>query len=68
MTLVVENFALRAGKIITMNNHLLRFKKNKKYIVFDYETCGLNLASLDNKPWQLAFLICVGQQKMLPHA
>jgi DNA polymerase III epsilon subunit-like protein len=41
-----------------MNNHLLRFDKNKKFIVFDYETCGLNLASLDNKPWQLAFLVC----------
>ena len=45
-----------------MNNHLLRFKKNKKYIVFDYETCGLNLASMDNKPWQLAFLICSDQK------
>jgi DNA polymerase III epsilon subunit-like protein len=41
-----------------MNSNLLRFKKNKKFIVFDYETCSLNLASLDNKPWQLAFLIC----------
>lgn len=43
-----------------MNKHLLRFKKNQKYIIFDYETCGLNLASSDNKPWQLAFLICKG--------
>jgi DNA polymerase III epsilon subunit-like protein len=41
-----------------MEKNLLRFKKNKKYIVFDYETCGLNLASLSNKPWQLAFLVC----------
>jgi len=40
-----------------MNNHLLRFKKDARYIVFDYETCGLNLASLNNKPWQLAFLV-----------
>ena len=45
-----------------MNKHLLRFDKNKKFILFDYETCGLNLASLDNKPWQLAFLICEGNQ------
>lgn len=40
-----------------MNSHLLRFKKHKKYLVFDYETCGLNLSSLDNKPWQLAFIV-----------
>ena len=40
-----------------MNNKLLRFNKKKKYVVFDYETCGLNLASLENKPWQLAFLV-----------
>ena len=40
-----------------MNNHLLRFDKNKNYIIFDYETCGLNLASLNNKPWQLAYLV-----------
>ena len=36
---------------------LFRFNKRKKFIIFDYETCGLNLASLDNKPWQLAFLV-----------
>ncbi|MDA1237335.1 MAG: exonuclease domain-containing protein [Proteobacteria bacterium] len=40
-----------------MNNHLLRFDKNKNYVIFDYETCGLNLASLNNKPWQLAYLV-----------
>lgn len=41
-----------------MNKHLLRFNKDQKYIVFDYETCGLNLISRANKPWQLAFLVC----------
>ena len=50
-----------------MNNHLLRFNKNKKFIVFDYETCGLNLASLDNKPWQLAFLICENNEVKEKH-
>ena len=24
---------------------------------FDFETCNLNLASLDNKPWQLSFIV-----------
>jgi len=35
---------------------LLRFQKKQKYIFFDFETCSLNLGSLDNKPWQLAFI------------
>ena len=44
-----------------MKEHLLRFQYKQKYLVFDYETCGLNLGSLDNKPWQLAFLLCEGK-------
>jgi len=40
-----------------MSKDLLRFKKNQKYMFFDFETCGLNLGSLRNKPWQLAFII-----------
>tara|TARA_B110000305_G_C19437405_1_gene639788 strand:+ start:492 stop:1133 length:642 start_codon:yes stop_codon:yes gene_type:complete len=43
-----------------MNNELLRFKKGQKYIIFDFETCNLNLASEDNKPWQLAYIIAEG--------
>jgi len=40
-----------------MNDNLLRFKNHQKYIFFDFETCGLNLGSLQNKPWQLAFMV-----------
>lgn len=40
-----------------MKEHLLRFKKDQPYVFFDFETCGLNLGSLRNKPWQLAFLV-----------
>ena len=40
-----------------MRNDLLRFNKKQKYIFFDFETCGLNLGSLRNKPWQLAFAV-----------
>jgi DNA polymerase III epsilon subunit-like protein len=40
-----------------MKENLLRFKQNQKYIIFDYETCNLNLASEDNKPWQLSFIV-----------
>lgn len=50
-----------------MNEELLRFKKNQKYIVFDFETCSLNLASLDNKPWQLAFIIAEGNNILEKH-
>lgn len=39
-----------------MSKDLLRFKKDQKYLIFDFETCGLNLGSLRNKPWQLAFI------------
>jgi len=35
--------------------------------VFDYETCGLNLGSLSNKPWQLAFLLCEGKKILSRH-
>jgi DNA polymerase III epsilon subunit-like protein len=43
-----------------MKEDLLRFNKSQKYLIFDFETCNLNLASSHNKPWQLAFLICNG--------
>jgi DNA polymerase III epsilon subunit-like protein len=43
-----------------MNEHLLRFNKSQKYLFFDFETCNLNLASPDNKPWQLGFLVYEG--------
>jgi len=40
-----------------MRKNLLRFNKQQKYVFFDFETCGLNLGSLRNKPWQLAFIV-----------
>lgn len=40
-----------------MNNNLLRFNSQQKYIIFDYETCNLNLCSTENKPWQLSFIV-----------
>lgn len=43
-----------------MNEELLRFKKDQKYVVFDFETCSLNLVSEENKPWQLAFMVYEG--------
>ena len=43
-----------------MLDNLLRFKKDQKYIFFDYETEGLNLYS--SKPFQLSFIISEGQK------
>ena len=40
-----------------MTEDLLRFKRDQKYVFFDFETCSLNLGSLHNKPWQLGFII-----------
>ena len=45
-----------------MSDNLLRFKNNQKYLIFDFETCSLNLGSPENKPWQLSFLIVEGRK------
>ena len=39
-----------------MTEDLLRFKRDQKYVFFDFETCNVNLGSLDNKPWQLGLI------------
>ena len=41
---------------------MLRYDKKQKYICFDFETCNLNLLSLDNKPWQLSYIIAEGNR------
>ena len=43
-----------------MNDDLLRFKNDLNLLVFDYETCNLNLCSFGNKPWQLSFMVVEG--------
>jgi DNA polymerase III alpha subunit (gram-positive type) len=45
-----------------MSDNLLRFKNTQKYLIFDFETCSLNLGSPNNKPWQLSFLITEGRK------
>ena len=45
-----------------MKEELLRFNKKQKYMVFDYETCNLNLVSVENKPWQLAYIVFQGDK------
>lgn len=43
-----------------MNESLLRFKRNQKYIIFDTETEGLNL--IKSKPWQAAWIVVEGDR------
>lgn len=45
-----------------MVNDLLDNNNDKKYLVFDTETCSLGLSDLNNKPWQLGMLVCQGTQ------
>jgi len=47
-----------------MRDNLLRFDKDQKYLFFDFETCNLNLTSVENKPWQLAFMVFEGGNKV----
>jgi DNA polymerase III epsilon subunit-like protein len=44
-----------------MMSNLLRFQDKQKYLVFDFETEGLNLLS-GNRPWQLSYLLCEGDR------
>jgi len=45
-----------------MKEQLLRFNNKQKYMVFDFETCSLNLCRKNNKPWQLGFILCEGDK------
>lgn len=42
-----------------IENDLLRHSKNQKYLIFDFETEGLNLVY--SRPWQLAWSITEGR-------
>lgn len=41
-----------------VGENLLRFNKEQKYVIFDGETCSLNLLSPDNKCWNWAWMVC----------
>ncbi len=48
-----------------MNESLLRFDRNQKYLVFDTETEGLNL--IDSRPWQVAWIVTQGDKVLEEH-
>lgn len=43
-----------------IGENLLRYKRNQKYLVFDFETESLNLHF--SRPWQLYFMLCEGKE------
>ncbi len=43
-----------------MVENLLRFNWGQKYLLFDFETNGLNLTT--TLPWQIGFITCQGKQ------
>jgi DNA polymerase III alpha subunit (gram-positive type) len=47
-----------------MQDNLLRFKKNQKYLIFDTETESLNL--VNSRPWQISWAIAQGD-KIIKH-
>ena len=48
-----------------MNESLLRFDRNQKYLVFDTETEGLNL--INSRPWQVAWIVTQGDKVLEEH-
>lgn len=42
-----------------IGSQLLRYQDNQRYLCFDIESNGLNLAA--SKPWQLAYAICTNR-------
>lgn len=45
-----------------LGENLLRFKKDQKFLLFDTETCNLNLLSTRNVPWEYAWMVCTQKE------
>ena len=50
-----------------MKDELLRYNNKQKYLIFDFETCNLNLVSSSNRPWQLSFIIATKDKILEKH-
>lgn len=49
----------------SLGENLLRFKKDQKFLLFDTETCHLNLVSKTNVPWEYAWMLCTQKEILL---
>lgn len=58
------SFALKAGRK-QMDDHLLRFAKDKKFTFIDCETFNLCLNEFNNLPWQIAIIETLGAEKIV---
>lgn len=58
------NSALKAGGK-QMDDHLLRFAKDKKFTFIDCETFNLCLNECNNLPWQVAVIETLGAEKIV---
>ena len=47
-----------------MDEHLLRFDKDKNYVLIDCETENLCLHSTNNLPWQIGIIKAKGEKKV----
>lgn len=48
-----------------LENNLLKYNKTQKYLIWDMETCDLNLLSLHNKPWQVGYAVATKDEIIL---
>lgn len=46
-------------------SELLRYNKEQKYVLIDFETESLSLVHGFNKPWQCSYLVCKGNDIVL---
>lgn len=50
-----------------MSENLLRFNKEQKYLIWDVESCNLNLGWAENKAWQLGFVVAQNNKILEEH-
>jgi DNA polymerase III alpha subunit (gram-positive type) len=48
-----------------IGNELLRYNSDQKFVVFDFETEGLNLYS--SRPWQISWIVALGGNVLESH-
>lgn len=47
-----------------LGENLLRFKKDQKFLLYDTESCSLNLQGHRNVPWEYAWILCTQKEEL----
>lgn len=50
-----------------LGDKLLRFKKEQKYLTWDWETCNLSLLAINNRGWQIGWMRHIGTKLVESH-